>query len=309
MKKYSILLFFILLVPGSVWSLGRWSETKNLVGFWVDGAYVGQLDNVELTEVPSGVGASLGFTYEFQHKKFIINAGVGAEYNHTGMNVVNSKSSIPGMVDSQGDKCTLNYSFSDRKDNVDMLSLHVPIMLGAQWNRFYFLVGPKFSLCMMGKTKVKSNLSTTAEYTDYIGTWQNMPNHGYVSDVKQTSKGDISFGPQLYGSLEIGFRFGERQWARGQGFNLFYKGKTQQRLALFVDYGFMNQHNNKNLSLIEMPEQTGSTSDAQTSGLKMNHIYNTTAAHNARVNQLRVGIKYTLLFNIESKLPCVICKD
>ena len=116
-------------------------------------------------------------------------------------------------------------------------------------------------------------------------------------------------------SLEIGGRLGAVNDAVGYDVP---KRKIEYRLAAFVDYGLLDIHTNRTLDGLVMPSgyNVGETAPVYNTtsmidNLEMNDIMSTPTGLPSRqsVNNLMLGIKFTVLFQLPEPGQCVICRD
>ena len=87
-----------------------------------------------LQQLKGGIGAGLDFTYNLSYKKFLFEVGVDFRY-------LNSTSTY-GFQATRKDLtygATYNYLFDNMRETRNMMQVGVPIMFGAQFDRYYFI--------------------------------------------------------------------------------------------------------------------------------------------------------------------------
>jgi hypothetical protein len=107
-----------------------------------------------------GVAGGLGFAYELQagrkYKPFrlLFDLGVCATYGTTSYNkTTNAVVPMLNQKGLNGIKFDYIYDISDRKDKYTDLAVHVPVLIGVQYRRFYALAGVKVYAHMWTQTK------------------------------------------------------------------------------------------------------------------------------------------------------------
>ena len=293
------------------------ANVRNFLGFWVAGGYSTMLDDIKDIHNEFGGAAEVGFNYELQKRRFLFNVGVGYTYQNTGINVPDFSYSQgtfeDPLYDSQGDALVYNYNVSNRVERVTAHYVPIQLMFGGQFGSFYFLAGGKFRLSVAAKTKVKADITTTGTYPQFIDDFANMYNHAFFNHKPFESKGSTSLNHCAAVSLEIGWRLGQRATSE-TGFNAPKDGKIRYRIGLFADYGLLNIHRNKQEPLLQVEEQFMSRYQENPNLnlndlVTMNHSYNTTRFDNSKVNNLIVGVKFTMLFQLPSRGMCIRCDD
>ncbi|MBR1630346.1 MAG: outer membrane beta-barrel protein [Paludibacteraceae bacterium] len=273
------------------------------IGLWGAAGYSGLMSDVDSTSLGLGYGASAGVMYEFQKHHFIINLGVGFQWQDAGTKLDDIASDVPNQRDDQNDMYTLRYRFKDRTDRSRSGSLQVPLMLGAQFGGFYFLAGAKANLQLMSSSKTKADVTTMGVYDQFVKPFIDMDNHGFRSNVPVKSSGDgLKFNTDISASVELGWVLGARGGSE-TGFDAPKTGKIRYRLGVYADYGLMNIHQNESLPIIELPAGNN------IGDIKMNHIFATNFAKDKSVVPINVGVKFTVLFGLPHRGTCIRCDD
>lgn len=288
----------------------------NLVGFWVAGAYSTMLHDIKDVHNEIGGVGEIGFTYELQHGHLLFNLGIGYTYQNVGLSVPNfshhqGTRSNP-VYDSEGDALIYNYNVDNRVDRLTTHYLPLQIMLGGQFGNFYFLAGGKFRLSMSTKTKINADITTTGTYPQFIDDFADMYNHAFFDHKHFTTNSTTTLNHSAAVSLELGWQFGKRS-TRETGFSLTRQdSKIRYRVALFADYGLLNLHRNGTKPELSISEDFMKRYQEEPNLdinelITMNHTFETLRADNAKVNNLLVGLKFTMLFQLPHKGPCIHC--
>lgn len=249
-----------------------------------------------------GAAAQIGFGYRRYQNHFLFTVGLEAQY---GLYTLGSENAVMNfdMVDSQGDPFTMNAIITDRKDLIPVFDAKLPIMFGGEWNRFYFLLGAKGGLSAFGSAITEASLTATAQYNRFAGVFQDMPNHQlFTNQPLRSNKQPIAFKPQVYGTAEVGVRFGTI-WKQ-TGADIPHATKRYY-LAAFAEYGILNMHKMVGEGLPVTPRMD----DEGNMLFEVTPVYNTLTYRDAVVRNLFVGLKFTALFEMPKGGKCVICKE
>ena len=265
-----------------------------------------------------GVAGGLGFQYELQagpkygHTHFLLDLGVGAWGGMTSfIQSSNQDITLENQTDLDGE--TFNYVFElrDRQDEYHNIGLQVPVMVGVQHRKFYMLAGVKIGANVWTKTRSTANLTTYGVY-EGLDPFRNMPEYQFFNDRKLSGgvKTNLNFDVDL--SFEIGGKIGQVFDAVGYDVP---KNKVEYRLAAFVDYGLMDLHKAGTEQALIAPTgyNTGETypvynTTSMVDNLVMNDIMST-EGFAASVNNLMIGLKFTILFQMPEAGQCIICRD
>lgn len=317
MKKRQtyLVLFFALLLSGTIEA-----KVNNYLGAY---ANLG-----EWTMLPSqgkfgpsfGVAGGVGALYELQvgpmqkTTRFLFDLGLGATGGMTSYILSGTQEAVlENQWDLDGDPFSYVYGLQKRRDRYNDIAINVPLMIGVQHKKFYMLAGVKLYAHVWTKTQSLATLDTYGRYTD-IPDLRNMPEYQFFTgrSVSSGIKTNLNLDVDL--SFEIGGRIGEVVDA--VGFDV-PKRKTEYRLAAFVDYGLLDLHKAGNLQPLVTADKYDTDpaspnyvyhTTTMVDNLVMNDIMSTTDFAKA-VNNLMVGLKFTVLFQLPEQGTCVICRD
>ena len=275
-----------------------------------------------------GVAGGLGFQYELQAgqnaspTRFLFDIGVGAVGGLTAYQQQSNQTVIRyEQLDRQGELFDYVYNVQNRKDKYNDMAVNVPLMVGMQHKRFYFLAGAKVYAHIWTQTKSTATVETYGHYgygvggATYIGNSQDanlrgIPEEQFFDGIQKSSSVKTSFNLDVDLSLEVGCRLGEIYY--GKGYDV-PKRKTEYRLAAFVDYGLLDLHTKKMNDALIAPRSYDNTpagykTTTMVDGLVLNDIMST-AGFASKVSNLFVGVKFTVLFQLPEEKKCVLCSD
>ena len=291
MKRVYITLVF------SVWVMLL--SAQHYFGATVGGLATYQMDNVDKTTSRLGGGGEIGAVYRLQKNKFLFQTGLGFNYSASVLGV-DSMSLSAKMTDTGGTPFTYRGVVYDRVDRANVTELSVPLMFGFKLSSFYALVGAKFAYPLMSTTHQTALLTT---YGDYNGMFYedffDMPQHGYANGQPAKTIGQADFSYDIRACVELGGRW-PLSGALGKK-----SLSTQLEVGLFAEYGVLNTLKNGDNNLVDVDY-------TKYMSVKMNHIYTTLSSSSASVNNLRIGLRASLLFpvaDVNSRRKKCMCID
>lgn len=263
--------------------------------------YAGLLDHT--TSVPniSGIETSIGIGWKLYHNNFLFSVGVEGNYSHYLPSMSDVRLEL-NMFDTEAMPFIMIADASSGKDKSDFLNLDIPLLFGGEFHRFFFQLGPVFSLNLMGRATASANLTTTGDYDRYLGIFENMPNH-YLTTMPISSGNQIvRLGADVKARAELGFRLGTLYTEKGADVPI---STTRGYISLFVDYGMLNVHKNNAMN------SRISYTETQADGL----LFHLTPAllsrewRDVKLHNLTVGVRFTWLLELPRRKDCVICRD
>ena len=323
--SYGILMLALLLCSSANAKVEHWVGAAASVGEW------SMLPSGSNYSASLGVSGGLGFQYELQAGKtqsplrFLLDVGAGV---NGGMTAYRQSSDItevlPGQKDVSGDYFDYVYEITNRRDRYNNVALHMPLMVGLQYRRFYMLAGIKLYANIWTQARSTASLSTYGHYEQYIGmspdgsgNLRNMPEYQFFSDKSLETKVKTSLNLDADASLEIGARLGMLTSAIGYDVP---KRNIEYRIVVFADYGLRDLHNKGTVEkALDMPSLYDTDKGSKDyvyktetmvdkNHLVMNDIMST-AGFADEVKNLMVGVKFTVLFQLPEEGKCVICRD
>lgn len=267
-----------------------------------------------------GVAGGGGAVYEMQIGKnygstqFLLQVGLGLSGGTTSFSQSStSRAELKDQWDQDPfstPKTTIDYIYEarDRHDKYTDLALQIPIMVGLQHKRFYALAGLKLYPHVLTKSYSDAILTTYGK-SAYFDEMRNQPEYQFFTDIPIESNIKTSLNFDMDVSFEMGFRLGFVSDATG--FDV-PKSKIEYRLAAFFDYGLLDIRSTNIGEALITPDEysidlTGKT-NPMIDNLKMNDIISTKGFAD-KVNNLIVGLKFTILFQLPEKGQCILCHD
>lgn len=268
-----------------------------------------------------GGGGGGALYYELQYKHFLFRTGFGVDYtvNNNRLNVPDYTAPIveyPGM--------TYHYTFNRYNEKTNYGVGYVPIMLGGNFDRLFFLAGAKIGLLSFGGSTVpRADVTIWATDEDVIDPMKGLYTHQLTDYTYTGSKTPLKFnGLNIMGSFEIGINLDCKLWKarsevdknlkgkknakmkpvdKGAYYKQLHKKKSfkdclHYRISLFADYGFSNLLPS-GLPTSELVKFN------DVSDITPYSVYNYTPHQNVVLNNLLVGIKLAVQYEIPHRAP------
>lgn len=246
-----------------------------------------------LQQLKGGPGVGLDITYNLEYGHFLFETGLDFRFlNSTsayGFQAIRNDLTYPGT--------TYSYWFDNVREMRNMLEFGIPVMLGAQFNRFYFLVGAKVHYGLpMG-------YSQKGLYDIVVNDPSLLEPYGMgIHELNGQTNQPIQFKqPDLSVAAEIGIDLDE--WLQAQPDKKKAKVKPGQRLpfgrehihyrvGLFAEYGVLNTNNTPAANPVEFAADQVAVQKT-----------NTLLAWNGdtKLNNLFVGAKFAIQFEVPGK--------
>ena len=314
-QTYLVLLFALLI------SVTSQAKVDNYIGAYAElGEWT--LLPAESDFGPSfGVAGGAGFLYELQagptygQTRFLLDVGVGLQSGMTMFTQNGNKLvELLGQTDLDGDAFDYVYEVQNRRDQYNSTAVKVPVMIGLQHRKFYMLAGVKLGYHFLTIANTSANVNTFGRYLNADGVqlfdeFRNMPEYQFFSDYALKDRTPAKFDVNLDVSFEIGGRFGVVNDAVGYDVP---KRKIEMRLAGFFDYGLRDIHKAGTNDALTAPEEyiarEAYNKKTMVDNLTVNDIMST-EGFASKVNNLMIGLKFTILFQMPEPGECVICRD
>lgn len=292
------------------------AKVNHYIGGYAEAGEWSLLPSQSEYKLSFGAGGGLGFLYELQAgrvyspTRFLLDVGIGAQGGWTSFNQTSSaKMPIEGLQrDLNGDEFIYVYEVNDRHDQYVNVAVQVPLMIGVQHKKFYMLAGAKVGASVFTKANTNAMLTTYGDYVKY-DDFRNMPEYQFFNDVPLEKSVNASFNLDVDVSFEIGGRIGLVTDAVGYDVP---KRKIEYRLAAFADYGILDIHKARDLDFFKTPDSYNADEAYGTrtmvDNLNVNDIMSTSGFAKS-VNNLLVGLKFTILFQLPEEGKCVICRE
>ena len=277
------LLIFIFLLGCIAHSYAQQSR----LGVTTDASLVWLIDDIDNTNAKTGTALSIGGLYQFQNKKFLMQLGIGFSPAWLREGISNQEFMID-MLDTEGYPFTHKAYLTNRIDKIAAMDLTIPLMIGFTVDGVYALMGAKFCVTVSGKTHQKAYLTTEGDYGDrYYGVLANMPQHGFYNEKLIESKGEMQLRPDLHICAEVGWN---------TPLPLYSRRNRAPRLQLgaFVEYSVLSTLDKDNELFTEVDY-------SEYMQVHMNNIFTTFDRGEVLLNNIRAGIRATILFPLRSR--------
>ena len=251
-----------------------------------------------LQQLKGGPGVGINLTYNLEYGHFLFETGLDFRY-------LNS-TSVYGFQATRLDRtynAKYNYLFDRMTEMRHLMQVGVPIMFGAQFSRYYFLVGAKIHYSIAAPYSQKGKYDITVEDPAFID-----PYGMGIYDMNGKTNAPIKFKPiDLSVAAEFGIDLDE--WLQKQPrADKDAKKKQQQvkagqrlpfgrehihyRVALFAEYGVLNTNNTPAANPVDFEGNQVEVSKSNTM-MAMNG--------NTILNNLFAGAKFTIQFEVPGK--------
>ncbi|MCR5050382.1 MAG: hypothetical protein K6A36_04795 [Paludibacteraceae bacterium] len=166
--------------------------------------YIG---NAEALERSNGVAPGIGVGYRYMRNHFLFDIGLGAQYRHRWNRPYSIADIQAPSVDIEGYDYIGHHTWSNRSQTLQHVGVQLPLMLGAEWSGFYFLVGAKANVDLWGRRAEKGLYSLAGEYDRYIDPFSGMPENGFMAEeAYATNPVKMSLGWDVRVCAEMGYR-------------------------------------------------------------------------------------------------------
>ncbi|MBQ9297132.1 MAG: hypothetical protein IJ204_08070 [Paludibacteraceae bacterium] len=239
------------------------------------------------------MNTNLGVDYRLFHNNFLFSAGLEGMYNLYA-NHMEQLDVVLQMKDAEGDLFNMHVHVDEAKDMAHMINLNIPLLVGGEWNRFYFMVGPKISLNMYGATSSKAQVTTYGEYERYYDDFYDMTNHQFISGQRMSSEAlRLTWNFNILAHMEIGGRIGHMYKHKQFRTN---PDKTRMYLAAYVDFGVLSVYSCKEGKPVFDYRETDRGLQFYSQPLMIS-----TLAEGAVFRNLNAGIKFTVAFELPKR--------
>ena len=191
-------------------------------------------DDTEPTLRSSVAGmAGVGVGYRMAYKHLLFQTGLTLKYAHMVNNPCDSIAYTQGLLDTdKGFYYNLKETFRMRRDTVRNVQVQIPLMLGGEWGRFYFLAGAKLSAALYAPAVRTWQYEGERQYDIFYGTILT------DSDQDPAYLPPIRYHRPLSVDLRVCAEFGGRISRRDNhnGFKSVPNPKTDWYLAAYAEY-------------------------------------------------------------------------
>ena len=154
----------------------------------------------------NGFAPGIGVGYRLVYNHFLFDVGLGSEYRQVWLRPTALTQVFERATDEQGYAYTGHHSWTERRSVMKHVGLNLPVMLGGEWEKFYFLAGVKLNADIWGRSSEQGYYSLEATYDRYMDPFTDMPNHGYVTNEPYTcDQVVLPMAVQLRACVEAGY--------------------------------------------------------------------------------------------------------
>ena len=263
----------------------------------INGSYMGAgtlNQSNALQQLKGGPGVGLDVTYNLEYGHFLFETGLDFRF-------LNSTSAY-GFQATRLDRtygATYTYLFDNLREMRNMLEFGIPVMFGAQFSRYYFLLGSKVHYGLPMGYSHKGQYDITVDDPAYID-----PYGMGIYDLNGETNQKISFKqPDISLAAEIGLDLDE--WMQAQPDPKAKKAKVKPgerlpfgrqnihyRVALFAEYGVLNTNGTPKANPVDFDANAVEVKNSNTL-LAMNG--------DTKLNNLFVGAKFAIQFEVPGK--------
>lgn len=266
------------------------SETSHFVSLHGDAGFSSLLHTIQGQKPAVGMNTNIGVDYRLLHNNFLFSLGLEGMYELNANQLDKLDVSIP-MVDTEGELFDMHVLVDKSRDLSHMANLNIPLLVGGEWGRFYFLVGPKLSINLYGSTSSSALVTTYGEYERYYDDFYEMPNHQFVNAQQMSSATlSVKWNMNVLAHLELGGRV--NHMFKYKQFRL-HPDKVRMYLAAYADFGILNLHSNKGGAPLFEYRETDQGVQFYIQPLLVSNM-----ADNAQFRNFNVGVKYTVAFEL-----------
>ena len=242
-----------------------------------------------------GGGGMIGFGYEWQYKRFILDVGPEFRaFSSSDKILLDSPYNVDYVyTDALGSwPMTNHYQFEKnyRENNV-VGQIMLPVMLGAKFEYWYFLAGAKVGYTLFDFWHQRGDLTTSVtdrmaieDWYDFSEQYTTAPYHQRNSDPGKVAN---KFGLDVAVTAEVGVNIEDFLSSAWNNENNKRRFPYHFRVAAFVDYGVLNLNVTQGTALVAADATSVTTGSLHASEWAT-----------SPVNSLLVGVKGTFLLQL-----------
>ena len=251
-----------------------------------------------LQQLTGGAGAGLNLTYNLEYGHFLFETGLDFRF-------LNSTSNYGFQAErlEQTRNAKYTYLFDKLAEQRNMMQIGVPVMFGAQFSRYYFLLGAKVHYSFWSNYSQKGNYDIVVDDPGLLAPY-GLGIHalnGQTNQKIQFRQPDLSiaaeFGIDLDEWMQAQPRTDKEAKKKQQSVKAgqrlpFGREHVHYKLALFAEYGVLNTNATPAANPVEFAANQETVSNTNTF-LAMNG--------DTKLNNLFVGAKFTIQFEVPGK--------
>lgn len=326
---------------GAVMSASLWAQDDDVIsskpvhyinlspkiGYALGFDNLGKLTNADGTPLADtklfgGGGAGLGLEYELEAGHFLFNVGLDFDWTHAANNY-NIQLNRPMTSPYSWDYL---YRFMGYRENREIMTVGLPVRLGAQFGNFYFLLGAKVGYPLMGSWKgsatgnnyyqvtaidpIQPGVEIGDNSTAGLGRYdiaKNTPGFSGKLNLKPLDvRAMAEFGIDLDEWLQAPMPKKKPKIKKGQKYKPFTKHDIHYRLGFFAEYGVLSINNSDKAEPFafnateNLPE--GAPVEKHVEVASANTVLSERVAGLPSLNNLFAGVKFTVQFAMPEKI-------
>lgn len=295
-------------------------QVENYLRLYVKAGYAAMFDNIGVVDksgtatdlsnkmLLGGPGAGIGFGYDLEYKLFRFSTGVEFNYLRS-----TSKYAFdvlrPNMIITQnGTDIPMDYTyrFGYLNETRNLMHVGIPILVGMQFDRWFFMVGARGGYNLTANATTKGDYDVTAFDKTLIQTLGNDPALGLQTYQLDPSKHKIALKqPEVSVLAEFGVDLDEwlqykpKKKRRGRNAKPTFRESLHYKVSAFAEYSILNS----NATAVD-----GNL--AKFNGVPISEVNTvfampTTGGSAANLNNLFVGVKFAIQYQLPHKKPVV----
>lgn len=296
-----------------------YTGAHHLIGLSAEGSWSSFINTVPTAaNTPGGGSGGLHLLYEFQYSGFMLQTGVGLNYQRVFTDIADTCLYHAGLIHagSMGKTrtFTLRHSFTERQDMAQHLYAQLPLYLGhyffSSGSIWYLLAGVHVNYAFWGNTKQTLTGSTSGLYDDLVGVWDEMDNHGFRRNVPiERTGGKLDMKLDVLAHAEVGYEYNTQQGAKDYRTRPGDRVDCRLRFAAFADFGILNTMPTGKGVFYGVPEPA-SPSDGRIFDFplyEMDYVFATKDAASFWMRNLYAGVRFTVLLGFKPEERCILC--
>ena len=248
-----------------------------------------------LQQLKGGPGAGLDLTYNLEYGHFLFETGLDFRF----LNSTSTYGFQATRIDRNYPGTEYYYLFDNLKENRNMFEIGVPLMFGAQFSRYYFLLGAKIHYGLPMGYSHKGRYDVVVKDPVFMEPYGMgiYDLNGETSMPMKVKQPDVSIAAEIGVDLD--------EWLQKQPAPKAKKAKVKPgerlpfgrehihyRVALFAEYGVLNTNATEtakplNFDPGKIEVQSSNTLLAMNGDTKLNNLF--------------IGAKFTIQFEVPGK--------
>ena len=279
------------------------APVSHWLGVSANGVEANMLPGGKQIQVNAGGGGGGHLLYEIYAKGFFFNIGVGVDYIITNT-AIDSYTDAFYRVDRVGEPLTYRYNYSDYREQQRQLRVIVPLQVGYQFGDYVYVgAGVAFrTRPLLNVIETSTRMYTQGEYERFIEPFRNVPSYGFWAEDTYTGSGkmltthsEIGIEAEVGSNIPLNVKWMRMRAGAFVGFDLpiIPQIDAEQGIKL-VDYSAVDTY-----SLTQSQENLKEN-------IRFNSMLDTSMVPD-NAKRIRVGVKFTVLFDVTPKPKHCMC--